>query len=246
MVDWAEFPYQPYKNYGNDDPREDSPWFYCSVSDQMYAGSPDYGPGSTPCREYLKKKCAVQWDDICEAYSHKAGFLAPDDYSYVDKKRVPEGKQFVRMVGEAKYCRVGTDEKQGVCAYLEQKFNPLVPNSPTYVQYSGPGCVSVCDIPVPVIDPIADKLVAEPEINKFLLDKICYEQDVQNPNLIGYCQMRGIYPKVVQTAVVPIATAAVKQAAPVQDDGMTSRAMAMAFILVAVAVTYGMTKILSK
>lgn len=188
-------PYHRYSAYGNNDLREEDPFFYCVVSDQMYAGSPNFGPGSTPCREYLKKKCANNWDDICEAYSKKAGFLAPDAYSYVDKHRVPEGKQFIRMTGEAKYCRVATDESQGVCAFLEQKFNPLVPDTPTYVQFSGPGCVSVCDKPVPIVDPLMDKLLREPEINKFLLDKICYEQDVQNPNLIGYCQMRGIYPK---------------------------------------------------
>lgn len=239
-------PYHLYKAYGNNDLREDDPFFYCAVSDQMYAGSPNFGPGSTPCREYLKKKCANNWDDICEAYSHKAGFLAPDSYSYVDKDRVPEGKQFVRMTGEAKYCRVANDPKQGVCAFLEQKFNPLVPNTPNYVQFSGPGCVTVCDKPVPVIDPVMDKMLAEPQINKFLLDKICYEQDVANPNLLGYCQMRGIYPKDVGTVVVEqVGTVSLPPAATdpqTQEEYQGRYGKVLVAVLIAAVIIYAATR----
>ena len=97
--------YHQYKDYGNDDPREEDPYFYCAIGDQLYKGNSNYGPGTEPCRQYLKQRCSTKWDEVCDYYSKHQGHLAPDDYSHMDKDKVPEGDQFIRMVGEEKFCR---------------------------------------------------------------------------------------------------------------------------------------------
>jgi hypothetical protein len=156
-----------------------NPLSYCTVDTiNTEFNHPDNSyritPNSRPCQIFMAQYCSENWNDVCEIMANKPNdyygnvgnmVMQPKGYNY----KLNEGEILVRNTAARKYL---VQMLNGIL--VSEKFDPLVPDSPTIDTYKGQNLIPIYAVnPVNIdFDPVMNKLVNNPRIGYDILSNI--------------------------------------------------------------------------
>ena len=155
------------------------PVSYCinnTIDVSFQHGSNKFGQHCLPCQVYMSKKCADNWDDVCEYISNNTNTSFPNNLQNSSKinetvnKNMNAGEILIRNTFSNKYLAEIYNTNQ-----ITEPFDPLVPSSPLISYYKGDKTLRVYNIPdVTLIDDdiVMNKVLDNPNIALDILDNI--------------------------------------------------------------------------
>lgn len=109
----------------------------CCVSDNRFNcgdSSPFNGPHSSACRQYMAQRCALNWDEKCDA-------LAQNCDSHVPGEGTPlYTKEGDRLIYNTLLARYFYTPENCDCVKVCTLFDDQKPNGPVMCKYEGEGC----------------------------------------------------------------------------------------------------------
>ena len=160
--------------YNND------PLTYClgnNISQRFNHGgnSDTYGQNSKPCQVYMARRCADQWDNICD---HAMNPKTNDEFAFATElmdagmnqiQGLTSGEVFLRNVAIEKY-RTSMNN----CDLRRESFDPLSPSSPNITYFVGQNCIPTFSVDPYTIDddPVMNRILLNPRIASDILFNI--------------------------------------------------------------------------